>query len=111
MSEVRARTSNWLRDAVKGPVEDFILAELRLRMLWAADEIDRLNAIIKASDHKTYAISESTARDMRVRTRVYGVLAWHVNREHEDLSDRDLALACFREYGKHWGRALIDPSE
>lgn len=78
---------------------------------WAANEIDRLNAIIAAGLQKTELLDSANVADYRVRNRVYGILAWHVNRQHTDLSDRDLALAAFREYEKHWGRALIDPNE
>lgn len=86
-------------------------AYLTKRLRWTAEELDRLNAALAAEDHKTRLISGDALRDQVVRNRVYRVLAWHVNRLHENLSDRDLALAAFREYEKHWGRALIDPNE
>ena len=69
---------------------------------WAADEIDRLNAIIKSSDDATTA---------HVRSRMYGIIAWHVNREHADLSDYDLVRVAIKEFERHWGRAIIDPNE
>ena len=85
--------------------------DLADRLNWAADEIDRLNAIIAAESHKTFLLDSDGAKDYRVRNRVWGILAWHVNRTHADLSDHDLAQAAFREFGKHWGRALVDPAE
>jgi len=81
------------------------------KLLWAAAEIRRLNAIISADSHKTHLIDSNGARDYRVRNRAWGVIARHVNRQHEDLSDHDLAMAAFREYSKHVGRSLIDPNE
>lgn len=37
--------------------------------------------------------------DMAVRKRVYGILAWHVNRTHANLSDHDL---CARVLSRVW---------
>lgn len=104
-------TTEGLRHAVRDGERLSAPAYLTKRLTWAADEIDRLNAIIAAESHKTFLIDSDSAQDHRVRARVWGVIAWHVNRHHADLSDRDLALAAFREYEKHWGRALIDPNE
>lgn len=91
--------------------EATIADDLASRLRWAAQEIRRLNSIIAADSHKTFLIDNDGAADHRARARVWGILAWHVNRQHADLTDRDLALAAFREYEKHWGRALIDPNE
>jgi hypothetical protein len=96
---------------IASPIEAQAAHDLSKIMTWAADELDRLNAIIAADSHKTFLIDSDGAKDYRVRNRVWGILAWHVNRQHADLTDRDLALAAFREYEKHWGCALIDPNE
>ena len=96
---------------IASPIEAGAAYELSKIITWAADEIDRLNAIIAVESHKSFVISSEAARDHRARARVWGILAWHVNREHAALSDRDLALAAFRGYEKHWGRAIIDPNE
>ena len=104
-------TTEDLRHAVRDDERLNAPAYLTKRLTWAANEIDRLNAIIAAESHKTFLLSNDSAKDSRVRSRVHGILAWHVNRSHADLSDHDLAQAAFREYSKHVGRALIDPNE
>jgi len=96
---------------IASPLEAGAAYQLSKIIIWAADELDRLNAIIAAASHKTFLIDSDSAQDHHVRNRVHGIIAWHVNRTHADLSDRDLALAAFRAYEKHWGRALIDPNE
>ncbi len=107
-------TSNGLREVRQWNLDTGEIVssnDMAVCLAWAADEIDRLNAIIQSSESKTYAISETTAADMRVRSRVYGIIAWHVNREHAHFTDHELAQAAFDGYCKHWGRQLIDPNE
>jgi hypothetical protein len=96
---------------VAEPKQRDVAAAHAHKLTWAANEINRLNAIIAAASHKTFLSDSLSAQDGRVRARVWGILAWHVNRSHADLTDRDLALAAFREYERHWGCALIDPNE
>ena len=108
------RSAAGLRAQLAYELDTYELAaedNIAVYVAWAADEIDRLNDIIRAGLQKTEVIEGNFAADCRVRNRVYGVLAWHVNRQHANLSDRDLALAAFREYEKHWGRAILDPNE
>ena len=49
--------------------------------------------------------------DRQVRARLAAIIGWHVNRQHVNLSDHELAMVGYREYSKHVGRALIDPNE
>ena len=101
------RSAEGLRHAASKTSDWALAAQLN----WAATEIDRLTEIIEADSGKTRLIGGSALQDQVVRTRVYGILAWHVNREQADLSDHDLALTAFRNYTAHTGRTLIDPNE
>ena len=101
------RSAEGLRHAASNP-SDWALAA---RLNWAATEIDRLTEIIEADSGKTRLIGGSALQDQVVRTRVYGILAWHVNREQANLPDHELAMIAFRNYVEHTRRALIDPNE
>jgi hypothetical protein len=114
MSKPDSLSPHGLRNAamcVYIALPESVADELSGQLAWAANEIDRLNAIVQAHDQKTRLIDSNAVQDNRVRTRACELIAWHVDRTHADLSDHDLVQAAFNGYRKHWGRVLIDPNE
>lgn len=98
-------------DSLRQLASETCESRVALHLIWAANEIDRLNDTAARESHKTFLADSNAIADMRVRNRVHSVIAWHVNREHADLSDHELAQTAFREYARHVGRPLLDPNE